>query len=362
YSSDVAIAISLYSAAIYYESATLTPWRLAGLGLLGAASVWFSHPSVFVLAGIGITLTFLCLPGRRWAKIASLSIAYLPWGLSFAACYFISLRHLASNNTLLGYWASYFVPSPIISVSSLEWFILTFFGIFKHPVGLEFSGLAALTFFFGCLSMFRSTRKNFFILISPVLVTLMAAVFHKYPFGERLLLFTTPVFLILIAEGTVQILSKINGGASIVAVWLIGLLSLHPVLYSSYHLLTPRMREEIKPVMNYTREHTRDEDALYVYNAAIPAFQYYAPRFGLDRLKLVLGADAKGNWENYEKDIEQLTDYRRVWVLFSHARTLTGNDEEKFFLYLLNKRAAKVDYFKSHGAAVYLYNFDGGDR
>jgi hypothetical protein len=72
--------------------------------------------------------------------------------------------------------------------------------------------------------------------------------------------------------------------------------------------------------------------------------------------------DGKGNWENYEKDIEQLREYRRVWVLFSHARTLTGDNEEKFFLYLLNKRAAKVDYFKSHGAAVYLYDFHGGDH
>jgi len=358
YSSDVAIAISLSFAATYYESCKLTPWRVAGFGLLGAASVWFSHPSVFILAGIGMTLTFPCLTGRQWARIGTLSIAYSLWVLSFAACYFISLRHLASHSILLDAWKSAFVPSPIISVSAIEWFIRTFFEIFRNPVGLELSGLAALTFVFGCISMLTNRREKFFILILPVLFTLIASGFHKYPFSSRLLLFITPALLLLIAEGTVQILSKIKGEASIIAVCLIGFLSLHPILYSTYHLLIPRVREEIKPVMTYTKEHLHEEDALYVFHGAIPAYQYYAPRFGLDRLRHVMGVDAPTNWANYEKDLDQLRGHRRVWLLFSHIRNLNV-DEDKVFLYLLDKRGTQLDSFKSAGAAIYLYNFDG---
>ena len=357
YSSDVAIAISLLSAAIYYESCKLTPWRVIGFGFLGAASIWFSHPSVFILAGIGMTLTSLCLTRRRWARMGTLSIAYSLWGLSFAACYVISLRHLANSKILLDGWTSAFVPSPIVSVSALEWFVRTFFGIFKDPVGLELSGLAALMFVFGCMAMLRNTSEKFFILISPVLLTLIAAGLHKYPFSGRLLLFLAPAFLLMIGEGTAQILSNIKKDASIIGVCLIGFLSFHPFLYSTYHLLIPRVREEIKPVMNHIKEHQREEDVLYVYNPAIPPFQYYASRFGLDRMNLVMGGPR--DWEIYEKDIEQLRSHRRVWLLFSHTHGPSGrDDEEKLFLYLVDKRAARLDYFKSAGAAVYLYDFD----
>jgi len=34
-------------------------------------------------------------------------------------------------------------------------------------------------------------------------------------------------------------------------------------------------------------------------------------------------------------------------------------DEDKVFLYLLDKRGTQLDSFKSAGAAIYLYNFDG---
>lgn len=358
YSSDVAIAISLYSAAIYFESCKLTPWRVAVFGFLGAASIWFSHSSVFILAGIGMTLTSLCLTGRRWARIGIFSIVYSLWALSFASCYLISLRQLANNNNLANYWTFAFVPSPFVSVAAMEWFVGTFFQIFEYPAGLDLKGLAALTFFFGCISMISNKREKFFILMSPVLLTLIAAGFHKYPFNGRMILFIVPVLLLFIAEGTELIRSKIKGEASLIVVCLTGFLFFHPLLYSTYHLLKPTVKEEIKPVMNHIKEHQHEEDFLYVYNSTIPAFRYYATRFGLDKMDLVMGMDPKDNWENFEKDIEQLRGYRRVWLLFSHSRTLTGNDEEKVFLYLLDKRGAKLDYFKSVGAAVYLYDFD----
>jgi hypothetical protein len=201
----------------------------------------------------------------------------------------------------------------------------------------------------------KNAGEKLFILISPVLIALIAAAFHKYPFSGRLILFITPVLLLLVAEGTVLILSKSKRDG--MAVCLIGFLFLHPFLYSTYHLLTPRVREEVKPVMNYTEAHLHEQDVLYVFHGAAHAYQYYAPRFGLNSLKVVMGVDSPNNWANYEKDLEQLRGYRRVWLLFSHIRNLKV-DEEKVFLYLLDKRATKLDSFKSAGAAVYLYNFD----
>jgi hypothetical protein len=364
YSSDVAIAVLLLSAAICYESCELTPWRVAVFGFLGAASVWFSHPAVFVLAGVGVSLASFCLARRRWARLGSLSIVFSLWALSFAACYLISLRQLSNNRVLLEYWSYSFPPSPALSLLSVDWFIRTFFGIFWSPLGLELSGIAALAFLVGSISMFSNKAEKLFILSSPVALTLLAAGLHKYPFGGRLLLFIVPTLLLLIAEGAEQIRCKTKDEAPIIGACLIGLLFLHSLLFSTYHLIKPsagdlppgiaHTREEIKPVMKYVQEHHLDGDVLYVYYDARPAFRYYAPRFSLNTVNLALGTS--DNWENYEKDLGQLRGHRRVWLLFSHSHAGISIDEEQFFLYLLDRRGTRLDDFKSVGAAVYLYD------
>jgi hypothetical protein len=206
--------------------------------------------------------------------------------------------------------------------------------------------------------MISHKRESFSILMSPVLLTLIAAGFHKYPFSGRLILFIVPALLLLIAEGTEYIRSKLKGGASLIVVCLIGFLFFHPLLSSTYHLLKPRVREEIKPAMNYIKEHQHEEDVLYVYNSAEPAFRYYATRLGLTKMDLVIGSYPIDSWEMNEKDIEQLRGHRRVWLLFSHSHTLSGEDHEKLFLYFSDKRGIKLDFFKSAGAAAYLYDFD----
>src|ERR1700730_12530170 len=76
YSGDVAIALVLWSAAMYYASCRLTLGRVVLFGILGAVSVWFSHPATFVLAGIGISLVLFCRPEDRWERARKLSIIF----------------------------------------------------------------------------------------------------------------------------------------------------------------------------------------------------------------------------------------------------------------------------------------------
>jgi hypothetical protein len=361
YSSDVAIALSLLSAAVYYGSCKLTPRRVAVFGLLGAASIWFSHPAAFVLGGIGISLTVFCLAEKRWARIRRYAIAFALWASSFAACYLISLRPVSANRALLYFWSSSFPPSRLLSFSSVEWLVSTFFGMFQSAVGSELSevsGIAAFTFLVGCISMFSNKREKLFVLISPILVTLLAASLHRYPFSGRLILFVVPALLLVIAEGAEQIRCKTRVEAPIIGACLIGLLFFHPLLFSSYHLIKPGTREEIKPVLNYLNEHKHEGDVLYVHHGAVPAFRYYAPRLDLSKMNFVPGIwYSENNWSNYEKDIDQLRGHGRVWLLFSNNYSF-GVNEEKLFLYLVDRAGTRLDSFKSFGAAVYLYDLD----
>jgi hypothetical protein len=359
YSSDVAIALSLLLAAIFYQSCRLTAMRAFLFGLLGATLIWFSHPSMFVLAGIGASMALFCFVEKQWARLGSLMIAFSMWAFSLVVCYLISLRHLSADATLLNYWSSSFPPSRLLSVAAVEWLVSTCFAIFKSPVGLELSGLAAFIFLVGFVSMSSNKKHTLLLLMSPVPFTFIAAAFHKYPFSGRLLLFLAPALLLVIAEGAKQIWCKTRVEAPVIGTCLIGLLFFYPALFSIHHLIQPRAREEIKPVLNHVKEHQRAGDVLYVHRGAVPGFRYYAPRLGLSGMRAVLGIYSKDNWEAYEKDINQVRGPGRIWFLFSHTDVDTGSiDEDKLFLYFLDKRGKHTDSFKSIGAAVYLYELD----
>ena len=377
YSSDVAVALLLSWAAIYCVSHEVSTREYIAFGLLGFASIWLSHPAVFVLTGIAVSL-LVCsfsLVKEQWtARIPRLAIIDSAWAASFATCYFVSLRHAANNRTLLFEWETTFIPSPLLSFHATKWFVSTFFDIFRSPVGLELTGLAALSFLVGCVSMFSTKRKQLFILIFPVLVTLLAAGAHKYPFKGRVLLFIVPALLLLIAQGAEQIRVLTADRSRFVGACFLVLLFLHPLLFSTYGLIKPHAdslplgvdaatvppgvghtREEMKPVMNYISEHQRQGDVLYVYDAAAPAFLYYAPRYHLDKINYVLGRVSgwTQNWNAYENDVNQLRGHGRVWFLVSHL-----HQQEEFPAYLLDHKGTRLDLFKGLGAQVYLYDLE----
>lgn len=349
YSSDAAIALLLFLATFHILAKELNTHRIALFGILGATAIWFSHPSLFILAGVGASLALFHLGRRRWAKIGTLSIAYSIWILSFVACYFVSLRDLGNNEILLDYWASAFMPFPSLDFS---WFINTFFAIFKYPAGLPLSGIAALTFLVGCISMFLKKRAGFFVLISPAVLTLLASNFHKYPFRGRLLLFIVPSLLLLIAEGAERIRNSTRHNSTAIGIAVIGLLFVHPLYSASYYLVRPRTKEEIKPALSYVKEHKQDRDVLYLYYASQYALKYYSESCGFEHDNYIVGTDSD-NWKDYMSDLDELCGNKRVWLLFSHTYT---EEKERFFLAYLDSIGTRLDAFKSAGTAVYLYD------
>ena len=365
YSGDVAIALLLWSAAMYCASCRLTLRRVVIFGLLGAVAVWFSHPATFVLAGLGMSLVLFCRAEDRWERAKQLSITFAMWGLSLGACYLLFLRHLSADQSLLDYWNFSFPPAHLFSVAGVEWFATTFFAMFQNPAGLELSGVAAFAFLVGCIAMGSAKRQTLAILISPVLVTLIAAGFHKYPFNGRLLLFAVPALLIPIAEGVEYIRCQTRIQAPAVGACLIGVLFFYPLLFSSYHLFKPSLREEIKPVLNYVQAHAREGDVLYIHPDAIAAFQYYAPRLHLSNVHLIQGVSS-GNPETsggmYEKDIDRLRGHKRVWLVLAPGESEAGDNEKKLFLYFMHKEGTTLDNFQRVGAAVYLYDLDRPPR
>lgn len=93
YSSDVMFALLL----LYLG----TRGRAMLLGVFGAVAVWFSHPAIFVLAGLGVVIM---LRGWKYA------LPFLLPAASFLLCYSTVLRKLSQDAELLVYWQPNFMP------------------------------------------------------------------------------------------------------------------------------------------------------------------------------------------------------------------------------------------------------------
>lgn len=356
YSSDVAIALLMYAIIFYNQSKKITFYRAILFGFIGATAIWFSYTAVFVLAGVGTVLTFCYLKEMEFSKIVRLSIAYSIWIASFVIYYSISLNNITSNIFLSNFWAMHFAPLPSLKFWEARWYIDTFFKILYDPVGISLVGIAALSFIVGCISMFQEKRKLFFLLLSPILFALLASGLHRYPFGGRVILFIVPNILLFIAEGTEQIIAKTRHTSPIIGITVICLLFFYPLYETGYHLIRPNFNQEIKPVMTYLKKHKQDKDVIYLYYSSHDAFKYYSKKLGFNETDYIVGIDSKQNWRNYINDLNKLRGNKRVWILFSHVCNWEGVDEDKFFLYYLDSVGERLDFYKSIGASVYLYD------
>ena len=363
YMSDVFFALALYVLLIFIQSKKITLWRSIFFGISGAVAFWFSYSALFVLAGIGTVEIVSSLFKKEYQRLCFYMLICLIWTAGFIIYYYFSLalsHDTALTDFFINYWSGGFMPFPPLAFSDLKWIIEKFFEVFKDPGGLFLSGIAALTFLTGCISMLSEKKKDFFTLISPIFFVLAASALRKYPFEGRLLLFIVPLLFLFIAHGAEKIRSAVCRTYPVIGTGVIVLLFLYPLASAGYHFLKPRVNEEIKPVLNCIREDWRQGDFLYVYYASHPAFEYYSKKYGFTKNDYIRhGITSRDNWNKYAQDLENLRGRKRAWVLFSHVHKSTGIDEEKLFLWYLDKTGTMLKSFKAAGAAAYLYDLSG---
>ncbi|MEJ0099042.1 MAG: hypothetical protein WDO12_04590 [Pseudomonadota bacterium] len=273
---------------------------------------------------------------------------------------------------LLGYWTEGFMPMPPWKAASLHWLVQAFSRIFG---GIESAGLwypvnrlyAALSLI-GLCSFWLRERRFGLLLIAPLLVTLLAAAAHLYPFRDRVILFLVPGALFGIAEAICLI-------AEFAARWLKPLrwvwvtACLVPVLVRAASSLPPYQSEDIKPALRYLSQQLQPSDAVYVYHGARIAAAYYAPQFGLSRDRITMGECHFGDPRNYLRDLDRLKGNSRVWVLITHS--LPDYNEHLDILAYLDAAGARSETLEmpTHQprgslawlASAALYRFDLSD-
>jgi len=362
YSSDVAIALFLYLFLLPLLQQKLNWGQIVKYSLVGGIAIWFSHPSIFILASIGGSALLINFWQKDLNKIKQLLLIYSTWVLSFVIFYFLSLRNLTGNETLTTSWGNGFPSSPF----DIIWMLDAFGKFFHKPLGFSkwVDGLAIVAFLVGCISCWLSRKKNFLVLLTPLFMTFLASFLHQYPFQSRLVLFLTPFVIFLMAEGGIYILTKSKSRyIKIISILLIILLLRQPLMKAIDLIEKPLNSSEIKPVLSYIKEHQQPEDILYIYQRGIYQFQYYAEKYGYQEGDYIIGVDDLDQYDGkklsitekkrYEKDLDKLRGNKRVWLLFSHNHI---SAEKRFLNYYLNQIGMRIDTFKQPGSYVYLYD------
>lgn len=369
YSTDVAIALFCFLMTTYLSQEKLNFKQTVVLSSLGAIAIWFSHPAIFVLAGVAFSSGLVKFFQKERIRLVNLLAIYSTWLFSFALFYWISLKSLSSNENLLTSWQNKSTfPSSILD---LIWPLDSLGRFFYEPLGFKspMDGLAIVVFVIGCFSFFHRKKAPLFILLSPLLATLFAAYLHKYPFGGRLVLFLTPFFIVPLAEGVDYLWLK-SRSITGKLVWsvLIVLLIYTPLANATHLFVEPHLKSDIKPAISYIRKHQKPGDILYVYQRGEYQFKYYAKKYGYQEGDYIIGVDdldnydgvgvSEAEWQRYKTDLDQLRGRDRVWILFSHAWVKEENQMIKSYLDSIGQQ---LEFFQSRSpkSFVYLYDLKG---
>ncbi len=368
YSSDVMIGILLVFLASHCLQADVHSRDFLILGVAGMVAVWLSHPSVFILAGIGLALFLTAITRTRPVPISWLVGLGAMWLLSFGVEYFVSLRHLLANDYLYDYWKKAFMPLP--PGGTRIWLTKTYYSMLLIALNRTDHILAVLIpilVVLGCLSLLYREWVIGIIVISPFFIALFASAAQKYPLKDRFMLFLVPFLLFLIAEGLGRIYltaAKLHIGLACVAYILPAFILFYLTASVSFDLfLSPYYVAETKPVMKYVGEHRHNSETIYVYHSSESAFNYYAPFYDIDHQNVLIGYDTpikRVALQGFFDDIEKLRGHNRVWFIFSDIVDCggCGGDMQLFYVNYLNDRGTMLDRVNAAGANAYLYNLN----
>ena len=358
---DVAVTIALLLCALpLFQQASRKAF--ASLAFAGALAMWFSHPSLFVLAGIGFALFVIYFQKRDLVNLGSTIGMGALWLVDLALLYSLTLSDLRNNSYMHAYWQGAFAP--LHPWSDWSWYLDAFqknmdtqFGFSPAAAGLMFILMLA-----GWIVLFMQRREFAITLAGILFFTLLASSLGLYPVLERMGLFLVPIGVLLIGKSLeipAQRLGAYPIASTIVVLALSGF-----VLYGSFtraleQFITPKYFEHIRPTMGFLQGSWKAGDSMFISNGAVPAFEFYAPMYALNEISYTAGLREDYSDPNaILRQIKIFEGHDRVWVLISHVYEKGNFNEKNFLLSYLDQVGSKRREFREPGTSVYLYLYD----
>jgi len=358
---DVAVTILLLLIAAPVFNASPRKKDFAWLTLAGLIALWFSHPALFVLAGIGLALVIITLKRRDYSNLRLAIGMGLVWVLEIILLYLLILKNLSQNAYMREYWQGAFLPMP--PWSDPGWFTKAIHQNIGIQFGIPYDAVFVfLVMLIGWAILFYKEQSYAIAFACILLITLIASALGLYPVLERMILFFIPIGLILIGsaiEAFYQRLQRVQFISAFSISLLAGFLIYGPLVTSFQNFVEPKYFEHIRPSMKTLRDSWKDGDVLYVSNGALPAFRFYAPFYGLENVPYGFGErEDDKNPQNILSQLDSFKGQPRLWILLSHVYQKGDFNEKDFILNYLNQIGEKKRQFRVPGTSVFLYLYN----
>jgi len=406
YAIDVLMAVTAYWAAIRVGKSDRPGRDFALLAAIGGSAIWFSHASVFVMASIFLVLIASAVFRRNSAQLVGAIVATCVWLLSFGIFALTVLQNLEGIHRSLVQVPGAYSQSDVGSDALDEEGVLrTSLGSFRYITGVPHvlqvrhldagAVLALIATCFAAGGLILVARKSIAraaILGVPLILMLVAWVFHRYPLLGRTQLFLVPSYILFLAQGVA------GGGTKTRQIWVrTALLAIAAAIVVA--VATPaigvaskfRPQENMKPVLNVLADEEDPRDTLLVYYTAQYGLRYYLDcrcagerverrrKTGLWPMRpgpggadqwaqallsvpprlIVVGSPSSAP-SDYSRTIKALKGRKRVWILLSGSTDVTDFERRRRLAEFDRHAVQRAAFQKGEGnspAALYLYDF-----
>jgi len=379
----------------FYEKLKLKSRLLWGAS--GALILWFSYSSVFILTGIGAAVCLSLIVKKDWKSLWKMCVPFSMWFISFAIHYVLITSKQVDQQWLLYWFRHYnsFMPLPLWSPDTAKWLVQHLYTMLDYPLGLlwnfnttgstllriimKMSFIPIILSMTGVYAFFKADKRALTLLTLPVLLTLTASALERYPFFERLLVFLSPLIILLIARGcdhAIKSFPALHNRQFIIPVLLLtGGLSA-----SAANVVDPgsfgRYKKSYqKEALLHIDKNYQKGDVVYVYWNMDYGYRYYKKAYNL-RYNAIEGSDMKfasASPEDYinklQPDLTQFKGKRRVWVVYnkklwndigeieSKPDWYNNSQPGEFLYHELVRQGHEKESFKLDEVNVHLFDF-----
>jgi hypothetical protein len=264
-----------------------------GLGRLaasGSVALFFSTPAMFILAGVGLAGFGMAWQRRERREIVSWLAVGILWSAVFLAVYLIWFRSVAESPFMLRYWDRTFLSFDAGTSAPLirSWLATSLSGR-SHGFGIRgYGAMFGLTVAIAgyLVARYRPIAVSI-LLAGPIVVAALASVAQRYPFVDRLLLFTIPLIALFVADGVFLLAARRPRALAVIAATAMAGIMIGPSLGNSIrHARSVAGSENLGHLLTDEQFRSATNEPAYVFGGALPAWLIYAGAGYRDRERL----------------------------------------------------------------------------
>jgi 4-amino-4-deoxy-L-arabinose transferase-like glycosyltransferase len=352
YMPDTLITLLLVWFALRKDIFTLNKGRFMLFWMVaGSIAVWASMPSVFSLAAVGFYYTWQSMAEKKWDLFKVLIPIAIIWFVQFGIYYLVILKPQIESDYLQNYHRDYFLFATPATRGEWEHNYYRIKEILNNIGGYhKYSYFLTVLFIgIGSITLIAKRFKVFILIVTPLVLTIIAAMLDQFSLIDRVILFLMPIGLLLLGYGFDQF-------------WRIKFLPFKAVLifvglfmlknYNMFWLFHDKLKfHELTEGFDYLNNRNINGEQLFVHDASVPTYLYYT-NIHPDREKYssLLGAHLM----KWDSDFTTETDSVKEKVYFIYTGGFPDGEREKRTKQI-EQNMQQVDYYEKYICYVYGY-------